>query len=528
MRLRTSSLTKALQRGFILLRTGRLRGSRSPSLEGGGSAAGIGGNFDRGDYVAVQFADLMNQARGFGTPGTYDENLTNPARDTNGWPTQASRIVVAASDQMQDAPTGTYKGFYSGAGNVTGTALINCTLANIVRTGNDVTFDVVVTNSTFQVMLDFDGACTNLKVIAPGYSTSSPPVFTVEALAHYKKFKCLRTLNLQNINFIAAHTWAQRTPAAKRHGAIPAWELTFEMATEIFNAPGSSCTALWLCVPYWATTDYQTQLLTLAQSMLPAGMAVYLEYGNEIWNTFFPAFAAVYADANNTGHPDYPLLTTGAGNDYTRMKELWGLRHARLAVLGKSILGARCRPVLAGHSVNTDWTVNALSFLSQAPQVTAFGGLPSTYTHALAAAPYVQAVDQATYDACTTIAQVDAAHRSALTSGLAYWPAQLAVWRTLANTNNIVEMNAYEWGIHTSPVGAGQVPLMRDYHLSSLAHDVTLDSGNQMEAAGWNVLCYFTVGGSVHLSTNVNSLWNVRQSYIDTAPKMTALNTLMA
>lgn len=83
--------------------------------------------------------------------------------------------------------------------------------------------------------------------------------------------------------------WADRTPSTALNFCNPAaalaavipWELQIDLANRLAVDP-------WFCVPTRATTAYQTSFANLIESDLDSSLTVWLERGNEIWNTDDP------------------------------------------------------------------------------------------------------------------------------------------------------------------------------------------------------------------------------------------------
>lgn len=498
----------------------------------------VGGNIGLFDYTPHPYADLVSGSRGFGYQTTYDESPLI-SRDSNGWPTETCELVVVGNDAVPTGahPNGTYAGSYDDSGSTTMTTniILGCSVSNIVRVGTHVTFDLVVTSNP-TLVLRFDGPVRNLSILFPGYSSSD--VLRSAARDHFKQFYCLRGMDWMNMNKLADTTWASRTIAGKRHGA-QSWEALFAVATDIHNASGSKMKALWINVPYAADATYIANLAALAAASIPAGMILYVEYSNEIWNGSFDAFYHLRdrcfnatTGVSNTSDPDYATINIHGATSYTLMMYLWGLQFARIATAFISAFGGafgtRVRPVLAGQHVSPEsWTQTSLEFLSFS-EITPTFGAPSTYTYATGGAPYLFGdIGSGTQmDAAGDAAAVLAGLRTGWSGSLDVNMSHNAAWVSLKTTYGIHELVAYEWG--PSTFGSSNTSVKYDAHVTAAVAALITDMGNAMLAGGFKMINYYTAAPGLFSPSNTNSLWPVCQDFSDNSYKLQGLKAVIA
>jgi hypothetical protein len=479
----------------------------------------IGGNVGWLDWSPCPWVDIVNNARGFGLPTEYAENLSMP-RDGNGWPATASRIVVCSNSQVVASPAGVYKGSYSGPGEMVAQGQENCRVERIVRNGDTVTFDLTSTGAPMTLILAFTDAIRDLKIITPGYTNE---LLRTDALDFYKRFSCLRMMGFMEVNDWQERarpetTWDRRMPSAKRAGKKP-WEACYEFMTAVYNAPGSLCKEAWVNVPLRADENYIRQQALLAKQMLPADMIVYVEYANEIWESSGGNMKVVVDASQNPSDIDFAYLPAPITETWTRFIQLWAVRHARMAKIWREVLGDRCRPVLSGQAARAWWTTEALRFMSEPWMANVFGPT-HTHTKALSLAPYMgAALDK--MDAATSPAELLGLLRTDVESGLATTSQRCTPFVAAAKAHGIDEVTCYEWGLHTH--GSVNVAVKRATHLDSAAQLLVADNVQALKDAGMALVCYHAVSPQKHIERDVNSLWGVCESFTDQSPKLSGL-----
>jgi hypothetical protein len=287
------------------------------------------------------------------------------------------------------------------------------------------------------------------------------------------------------------------------------------VALAVHSAPGSIMKEVWLNVPMRADEDFVRQAAELTKRKLPATMPIYVEFANEIWEASSGNMKVIHTAANDAaaGDRDFALLP-GSG-EWDRFTQLWAVRHARVAKIWIEVLGDRCRPVLAGQADNPWWTSEALRFMGQKWMTDLFGPITS-HTKALSLAPYLVA-DSAAMDTAPDAAALLALLRTSVGTVA----ARCKAFTDLAARYSIPEVTCYEWGLHTH--GGANVAVKRAAHLDPAVEALVRDNVTALRAAGITVACYLGAGPQKHITTDVNSLWGVTQSYTDASFKLKGL-----
>lgn len=317
-----------------------------------------------------------------------------PPLDANGAPTQDA-LLIFSSRRMG---AGTYKLVFKGQAvlGVSGepedgsgnrpsiqnqryTASTNTTTADLVipvtlRDNAWLTF-----GSTRRTATATPGTgISEVRLWRPGYPTDGSVTFTREFIAAMQKFHVIRGMDFAAANSNADMAWSDRTNA--RHiGAVAAgkgqpWELLVQLA----NATGND---LWINVPARADDTYLTRLAQLLRygsdgvnpytaaranpvwPPLKAGLKVYVELGNELWN-WSPGFqgygwSLALADAarKTAGHPvnyDGAVDATSQDGLYLAHRRWIAYRSSQVSLAFRKVWGdaammTTVRPVLASQ-----------------------------------------------------------------------------------------------------------------------------------------------------------------------------------
>lgn len=348
-----------------------------------------------------EFVDVMRQARRFGT--AVDPFNTVIAVGADGWPTGDFGVTIMAAQTGVLGLDGAYKVIFNGQATV---SAIGGTITNEVYTAgiNTTTADFNFLASNETGALRFQSVAPgnpvkNLRVIRPGFSTTSPPIFTPAYLNHVSRFSVLRFMDWLSTNEHANDivTWADRpTLNKKRTEAEGArWEAVIELA----NATNRD---VWINIPVRANDEYVTNLATQLLSDLNPGINVYVEYSNELWNAAFPQFAIQKQLAIDEVTANMSsVIRYDASND----QNVWAFRRVakRLkeisdifaTVWGPSAINARVRPVLAGQMANSFIVTEGIDLIDVGLNVR-----PATVFYAISGAPYIfpSATNQASDD----------------------------------------------------------------------------------------------------------------------------------
>ncbi len=129
--------------------------------------------------------------------------------------------------------------------------------------------------------------------------------FRPEFLRFLKGFGVIRFMDWQHTNADTAVPWAERhTPASLR---VDRDGVAIEDMLALAREAGADP---WFTVPWNADDDYISRFARMVRDALPAGRSVYVEVGNEVWNTGFPVgqqaikeglARGLGADANTAG-----------------------------------------------------------------------------------------------------------------------------------------------------------------------------------------------------------------------------------
>jgi hypothetical protein len=177
------------------------------------------------------------------------------------------------------------------------------------------------------------------------------PLF-LKTLAHYQALRFMNPLSANVINDQQPQVveWADRSTLGKARwtgqAGIPP-EVALALSNQTHTDP-------WLNMPHRASDDYIRQFARLALSTLDPARRVYVEYGNEIWNTAFSAGRWV----EQQGLAAWPAATDSA---YTKRVNWYGKRTAEICDIWRKVwAGAESRLVcvLGAQAANT-WTANA-------------------------------------------------------------------------------------------------------------------------------------------------------------------------
>lgn len=327
-------------------------------------------------------ADVVRQAQFRSLTWGYDV-----AADATGAPGQDFYLVFSS----HRIGAGTYKLLFNGRADVTLSASAGGSVQNLRYdpATNRSTADVVLAaDSTGNTWLTFrntrrtagsamgDGV-TGVQLWRPGYPANGSATFTREFIEAMQKFQVIRTMDLVNANGNPSQTWAERTLPSfvgMTGDKGQSWELMVALA----NATGRD---LWLTVPVKADDDYMRKLAQLVRygsdgvepytstqrnpkhAPLRSDLNVYVEYGNEVWNSGpdFKGFGWALELANRHRlDPTHPIANDGVVNDqYIALRRWIAYRSGLLSQTFRSVWGdnammSRVRPILASQVGNAN------------------------------------------------------------------------------------------------------------------------------------------------------------------------------
>jgi hypothetical protein len=351
----------------------------------------LGGEFDGGANRV--FVDVARVAERFGHPGDG-----GPTFDDAGEPTSDLTIVYDWRPTAEwegpggiDNPT-RYAGDYSGVWKVTFTGRAesvacegSAASADVLRHEHDAasnTTEVDLDVGFEQELLVFsfertrrdpdapaNSGFTDLSILQPGYERGTDREFREDVLDAYRPFDPVRFMGAMRTNDVAPFDaegpvlteWSDRKDPDRTYRA---WAITpdgrdgglpWETFASLANAIGND---VWIDLKVSCTDGYLRNLAELLCDRLDDDTAIYLEWGNEVWNFGFRTFAHLDAWAEDLASSD-PTLDGPADLDYdgttaapklrARLKAQRTVRAAEIFadVFGDDeIPGGRVRPVL--------------------------------------------------------------------------------------------------------------------------------------------------------------------------------------
>src|SRR5262245_23679220 len=335
------------------------------------------------------FADVMKSAR---RPSDFGSHLGQPPIDANGWPlTDASIVAWHGISNMN----GTYKLSFTGqadifawwgANTITNKAYnpgTNTTTADITYFPTDGSGLLLgFKNSRRTPNSPTNTGVTNIKLmrpVAPGSAPSYDPsvTFTQPLKDLVNRFSAVRMMDNTGSNGVAVNgIWGNRRPAdyASQAAVGPAKGMAWEYAVQFWNETDKDA---WVNIPFTADDNYIAQLATLLKNTLEPGRKIYVEYSNELWNTFgpFPGFAnRDAAVAEVQANPNSPLNHDGIypakdPDGWELAKRRITLRTVQVSNIFRQVFGdgemmTRVRPVLMSQlGYTAGWLASGLDFV---------------------------------------------------------------------------------------------------------------------------------------------------------------------
>ena len=336
------------------------------------------------------FADAMRSAR---RPSDVGSHLGTPPLDAKGWPAADCSIVVWHGIANMH---GTYRLSLTGQADVStywGTATVSNKQYNAATNTTTATITYQPTDGS-GLLLNLRNSrrtpggllntgVTDIKLmrpVTPGSTTSYDPsvTFTQPLKDLVSKFSVVRMMDNTGSNGAAGlnGNWNARRPAdyASQAAIGAAKGMAWEYAIQFWN---ETDTDAWVNIPFPADDAYITELATLLKNNLEPGRKLYVEYSNELWNSWgpFPANANYNAAlAEVQSNPSSPLNFDGIYP--TRDSSGWSLAVRRIAlravqisntfrqVFGDEQMMSRVRPVLMSHLEWTGgWLAQQLDFM---------------------------------------------------------------------------------------------------------------------------------------------------------------------
>jgi hypothetical protein len=351
------------------------------------------------------FVDLMKTSRAWGS-ATAPWIPINEV-DADGWPLRDAGVVVAAHAADAGDPSPAYQYLVPGSYHLTfyGASQVR-TIASPGATVSNLAFDaatglssaaVNVAAGTKQLSLSFtgtSGGIRQVRLIRPGYAGDQ--VFTREFLAAIAPFGTLRFMDWLATNGNPLSLWQERTlPTSATQASSKGAALEY-----IIGLANQTRKDIWINVPVKADDEYVRSLAALLKTTLDPGLAVYVEFSNELWNRSFSQTALNQGAAVEEAIAGDTSLTRGVrcaptdfGSSGVTCNPVWaghfraGKRIARISrifseVYGATELGTRFRPVYASQFGNRNIAEQVLKAMEK------YWGSPRSLLYGIAVAPY--------------------------------------------------------------------------------------------------------------------------------------------
>ncbi|MBX7144876.1 MAG: hypothetical protein K1X79_10530 [Oligoflexia bacterium] len=182
-------------------------------------------------------------------------------------------------------------------------------------------------------------------------------------------YSIVRLSFLQKINTIVSVQWADRPRLddARWYSKGVPLEFLISLANQLKVNP-------WFSVNYLLDDSTVTQMATLIRDTLDPSLKVYIEHGNELWNTGGLEFGTQHAYALARG----AALNFGPSNDYYTALKYHAYRSVQIFNIFESVFGGRSRlvRVLGTHWANTGTTNTIASFQNAFQHADAMAGAP--------------------------------------------------------------------------------------------------------------------------------------------------------
>ncbi|HET9551827.1 MAG TPA: hypothetical protein VFP50_02565 [Anaeromyxobacteraceae bacterium] len=469
------------------------------------------------------FADAVRQARDFYAAGARWG--TKVAVDADGWPTGDAVVMlgVGATRLVSDRP---YRLSFKGV------AKVHCSSGEVRNLAHDAASNVTTAEvlvrepaDTYLLLEDAwrradhapDAAgqrrgVTAIRLLRPGQRDGD--LFDADLLARLAHFSVVRpAVGGRGVNWNGLVRWDDRVrPAAPlqagyegaRFDAGMAWEYHVLLA----NAAGAD---LYLTLPIGLDDDHVRRLALLlkhgsdgaepypAPQARPAfpplaeGRAVYLEYGNELWNEVFDTTREnrrLARQEHARGDPHHYGPSTprelGARRAARRLIEISAIFRG---VFGDAAMGTRVRPLLAGQLVDPASFDGVLDYVGAVYGAANRHGNPprrlEELVYGLAAAPYLPDVPRP--------AGVDAVFSSWRGGGAASIDRAVEALAAIARRHGLA-LVAYEAGQHLLPATGG-AEAKAAAQLDPRMRQALLDLYHHWYAAGGGLALHYSLCG---------------------------------
>jgi hypothetical protein len=419
--------------------TGNGAGSVNP-LTASQDAYGVGLTANTYYSSDAAWVDIRNLFNSWGDPSKPWSPDPSIPRTADGYPL----VPAATVTSLIGYPKGNYTLSYTGTATITFSGM-NASMGPVITTNGVSTATVSIDPTAGKLLimyvsgLDPNNPLDNLHLIAPGYSTTNPPIFTTTFLQRLQPFATIRFKGWMVSDNSPVQNWSDVPTANDFVQTGPAGP-SYQDIVDLANTLNKS---IWINIPDQATTDFIKQLADFLVANLNPNINVYVELSNELWNPIYPQY-----QRNLTLALANPNLT--ATGDFARAAQEAAYR---LMVIGQTFdqefgsQASRVQMVFGAQAENGAWASAGLSYIASAY------GSPSNYFTAIAIAPYVR-MDPSIDVPGLTLNQLFASMNNYLNTTLA---SGLAANASVAQQYG-VQMFAYEGGQSLLPRNSkGQV-----------------------------------------------------------------------
>jgi hypothetical protein len=204
-------------------------------------------------------------------------------------------------------------------------------------------------------LADNDPACARSACQSTEAALKAGQIFHPNFLRTQVPYRLLRAMQPMSANVIDS-AYPQPVEWADRHTLTSSrWNGQPGAPLEVITALGNQMQAdLWVNMPHRASDDYIRKAARLMRDQLAVGRKVYVEYGNEIWNTAFSAGSWVEAQ----GQLAWP---GGTDSGYTKRINWYGKRSAEMCDIWKTEWAGDTGRVVCvvGAQIANTWTGTA-------------------------------------------------------------------------------------------------------------------------------------------------------------------------
>ncbi len=218
----------------------------------------------------------------------------------------------------------------------------------------------------------------NFHLMMPGYGngTTAEPMYTPAFIQSLKPFSDIRFMNWEETNDSTLSNWQDRVQPGhlphRQTGGVP-----YEDMIELCNETQKD---MWINIPAEATPQFVQSLAQLIAADLDPNLNVYVEYGNEDWNSSFSAYGQIAAAARPTRSSNQSLGQYQLVAQQSRL--LAGDRRPGLRRRPSARAARGCGRSWAARPRGRQFQQYGLAFIQQE------FGPPSQYIYATAVAPY--------------------------------------------------------------------------------------------------------------------------------------------